>query len=112
MALVIGVLVAVAIVPLVATALRRSLPATRRGVTTVEPVAFGDSQKSRRSPRHAVLLHRGLVGSLVALIAALALVPAVVAASEAGLGVFPAAFGFALPVLLVGLHVRGRRTET
>lgn len=70
------------------------------------PVHFGDSPRSRRSPRHAVLLHRGLVGAFFMALLALCLIPAVAALPALGVRAIPVAFAFVLPTLLVTLQTR------
>ena len=69
---------------------------------------LGHSQKARRSPRHAILLHRGLVGALFVALAALFLIPAAAALSAIGVAAIPSAMAFVLPTLLVTLHARHR----
>ena len=101
-----------AAVPLAAALLRRALPARRAVTVPVEEVAFGVSQKARRSPRHAVLLHRGLLGAFFVAIVALVLVPAAVALRALSVEVIPASLWLVLPTLLVVIHAgRGGRTE-
>ncbi len=95
-------------VPAIARGLRAGLPEARRRPVEIEPVAFGVSQKARRSPRHAVLLYRGLMGSFFTALVALALLPATTRLGELGVGVIPVALAFALPSLLVSLHARSR----
>lgn len=105
----IGVLISGIVgIPLLAALIRRVLPDRRGGARVLEPASFGDSQKSRRSPRHAVLLHRGLVGALFMALLALLLVPAVASLSDLGPAAIPAAIAFALPTLLVTIHARRR----
>jgi hypothetical protein len=94
--------------PLLASVIRRIVPNRRMGARAVEPMSFGDSQKSRRSPRHAVLLHRGLVGAFFMALLALLLVPAVASLSDLGPAAIPAAIAFVLPTLLVTIHARRR----
>ncbi|MEM9175718.1 MAG: hypothetical protein AAGC67_10825 [Myxococcota bacterium] len=101
-----------AAVPLAAAGLRRALPAERGATVPVDEVEFGVSQKARRSPRHAVLLHRGLLGAFFMALVALALVPAAVALRSLGIGVFQTALWLVLPTLLVVVHAgRGGRPE-
>jgi hypothetical protein len=106
-----AVLIGLLLVPLLAMLLRRSLPVRPGREVTVEPIVFGGSQKARRSPRHAVLLHRGLMGSLFMALIALSLVPAAAALRELGTALVPAALAFALPTLLVTLHARRRSRD-
>lgn len=98
-------------VPALASLLRAGLPEARRRPVAVEPVAFGVSQKARRSPRHAVLLYRGLMGSFFTALVALALLPVATRLGEVGLGLIPIALAFALPSLFVSLHARGRSRD-
>lgn len=98
-------------VPLLAGCLRSGLPVRRRARRPLEPVSFGSSQKAHRSPRHAVLLHRGLLGAFFMALVALFLVPAAAALRGLGTAVIPAAIAFALPMLLVTLHARRRSTR-
>jgi hypothetical protein len=108
----VGLLVAAAIlVPVVASGVRRGLPDRRRGALLLEPVCFGSSQKARRSPRHAVLLHRGLVGSFFMALVALLLVPAAASLSVLGVAAIPTAMAFVIPTLLVTLHARRRSSR-
>ena len=74
------------------------------------PIEFGVALASRRSPRHAVRRHRGLVGSFFIAQIALFLLLALGALRELGLSVMPATGAFVLPTLLVILHAR-RRSE-
>lgn len=109
----VGLLIgAAAMVPLLAALLRsrlRSGPTHRR--SRVLPQArYGFSPRSRPSPRHAVLLHRGLLGSVFMALLALFLIPAAAALPELGVSLLPVAFTFVLPTLLVTLHTR-RRSE-
>jgi len=104
-------LIGLLFVPLAAMLLRRRLPARPGREAIVEPIVFGGSQKARRSPRHAVLLHRGLMGSLFMALIALSLVPAAAALRELGTALIPAAMAFVLPTLLVTLHARQRSVD-
>ena len=99
------------VVPVLAKGLRAGLPEARRRPLEIEPVEFGVSQKARRSPRHAVLLYRGLMGSFFTALVAIALLPATTRLGELGLGVIPTAIAFALPSLLVSLHARSRSRD-
>jgi len=98
-------------VPLIAGLLRRRLPVRPDSTRALEPVSFGSSQRAHRSPRHAVLLHRGLMGAVFMALVALFLVPAAAALGTLGARVIPAAIAFALPMLLVTLHARRRSTR-
>ena len=98
-------------VPVLAWCLRKHLP-VRRGVSEpLETLSFGSSQKGRRSPRHAILLHRGLIGAFFMALVALFLVPAAASLSLLGISAIPTALAFVLPTLLVTLHARRRSTE-
>lgn len=107
------ILVSLLVVPTLAWILRACLPdrAPVSSCRAIEPIAFGVSQKARRSPRHAVLLHRGLMGSFFMAIVALALVPAATALGDLGPRMIPAALAFALPTLVVSLHARRRSLD-
>lgn len=100
------VLVLFAAVPLAAAGLRRALPRGKALPRPLEEVEFGISQKARRSPRHAVLLHRGLLGAFFMAVVALALVPAAVSLRTLGADVLQTALWLVLPTLLVTLHAR------
>lgn len=108
MSFVVASLAALLVLPALAAALRRSLPAARRQSATLAPVAFGRSPRARPSPRHAVLLHRGLVGSFVLTLVGLAILPAAAAFRDAGPALLPGLFGLVLPILVVTLHARRR----
>ena len=112
MTFVFGVLVLALAAPALARLVRGRLPAARRRPAPVAPVAFGDSPKARRSPRHAVLLHRGLAGTFFGLVVALAILPAATALADTGVAIMPALFAFVVPSLLVGLHVRRRSLDS
>ena len=101
-----------AAMPLAAEGLRRALPARRAEILPVAEIEFGASQKARRSPRHAVLLHRGLLGAFFMALLALALLPAAVSLRSVGVGVVQTALWLVLPTLLVVVHAgRGGRKE-
>lgn len=100
--------VATAAVPILAALLRRGLPASRRAGVALEEVAFGNSGRARRSPRHAILLHRALVSSFFVALAALLLLPAALATREVGVALLRTGLFFVLPLLVVTLHGRGR----
>lgn len=99
-------LLALALLPACAGLLRRGLLPRRRPVHPLESVSFGSSQKAHRSPRHAVLLHRGLVGSMFTALVALMLIPAAASLTALGGAAVPTAIVFVLPTLLVTLHAR------
>ena len=101
-----------AAVPLAAALLRRALPARRIVAQPVDEIVFGVSQKARRSPRHAVLLHRGLLGAFFMSLVALVLVPGGVALRRLGVDVIQAGLWLVLPMLVVVIHAgRGGRME-
>jgi hypothetical protein len=107
----VGLLIAAAaVVPMLAAGVRSRLRAGRssRRNQVLAPARYGFSPRSRRSPRHAVLLHRGLVGAVFMALLALFLIPAASSLSELGVSVIPVAFTFVLPTLLVTLHTRRR----
>jgi hypothetical protein len=98
-------------VPLLAWSIRRSLPVRRSDIGRLAGLSFGSSQKGRRSPRHAILLHRGLIGAFFMALVALFVVPAAASLSTLGVTAIPTALAFVLPTLLVTLHARRRRTR-
>lgn len=97
-----------AAVPLIAWFLRRRLPAPRRVSIPLEPVAFGSSPKSQRSPRHAVLQHRTLMTAAFIAVLALFLLPGIVAIRVLGVPGLQVAIALVLPTILVALHARQR----
>jgi hypothetical protein len=105
--------VSVGLAPALAGALRRALPrraGSRHGESPLASLESGIAPQSRRSPRHAVRRHRGLVGSFFLALIALFLLIVLGALGELGLSVIPATVAFVLPTLLVILHAR-RRSE-
>ena len=106
-----AVLAGLFFVPALAALVRSQVPLRPGAAPIVEPIAFGTSQKARRSPRHAVLLHRGLMGSFFMALIALAIVPAAASLSSLGVAAIPEALAFALPTLLVTLHARRRSSD-
>ena len=105
--------VSVGLAPALAGALGRTLPrreTSRDSGTLSAAVEAGVAPQSRRSPRHAVRRHRGLVGSFFVALIALFLLLVLGALGELGLSVVPATVAFVLPTLLVILHAR-RRSE-
>ena len=106
-----AVLAGLFFVPALAALVRSQVPVRRGASPAVEAITFGTSQKARRSPRHAVLLHRGLMGSFFMALVALSIVPAAVSLSALGTAAIPAALAFALPTLLVTLHARRRSSN-
>lgn len=97
--------------PALASVLRTRLPAARRHPVELEPVEFGVTQKARRSPRHAVLLHRGLMASFFTALVALLLLPASARLADVGVGLIPIALAVALPSMWVSLHARSRSRD-
>jgi NADH:ubiquinone oxidoreductase subunit 3 (subunit A) len=102
------VVASAAAIPLGAWVLGRRLPPAKRASISLEPVVFGISQKSRRSPRHAVLLHRTLMTMAFVAVLTLFLLPGIVAIRELGVSGLQVAIGLVLPTLLVALHARQR----
>ncbi len=102
------VLAGLVLVPSLSGVVRRGLPLRRRASRRLEAVEFGLSQKSRRSPRHAVLLHRGLMGMFFMALLALTAIPAALALSDLGVRAVSAMLAFVLPTLFVTLHARRR----
>jgi len=98
-------------VPLCAWGFRKGLPVRRDPARRLEQISFGSSQRGRPSPRHAILLHRGLIGAFFMALVALFLVPAAAALSTLGIAAIPVALAFVLPTLLVTLHARRRGTR-
>ena len=109
--------------PLLARALRHGLPKERfsgpegedpaienAGARPIalEPVAFGTSQRARRSPRHAVLQHRTLMAGIFSTLLALFAMPGIAALRELGVSGLQLLMGFVIPTLLVVLHARRR----
>ena len=103
-----ALLLGLAAVPSFAWLLRHALPRASRARIDVEPVHFGVSERARRSPRHAVLLHRALLTTAFLVPIALVLVPSIVALRALGPRGLQSAIALVLPVLLVTLHARRR----
>jgi len=101
-------LAGVGAIPLAAGLLRLWLPSGRREPQPVEPVRFGASQRTQRSPRHAILLHRSLLTTAFIVLIAILLVPCLVALRALGVEGLQVAIALALPTLLVTLHARRR----
>ena len=99
-------------VPLVAALIRRGLPARARGKVAVAPMSFGSSQQVRRSPRHAVLLHRSLLVMLFIAFIVFLLIPGVLAIRALGVSAIQVGLALVLPTLLVTLHARRRGQGT
>ena len=80
-------------------------PGTR---VALEPVTFGDSQKVRRSPRHAVRLHRTLVTTVLVCALAILILPGVLVLRTLGISGLQVAIGLVLPTFVVALYSRRR----
>ena len=106
-----AVLAGLFFVPALAALVRSQIPVRPGASPVVEAITFGTSQKARRSPRHAVLLHRGLIGSFFMALVALSVVPVAASLSALGAAAIPAALAIALPTLLVTLHARRRSSD-
>jgi len=104
------VVLSAAAIPLCAWFLRRRLPLARRASIQLEPVAFGSSPKSLRSPRHAVLQHRTLMTTTFVAVLTVFLLPGIIAIRALGVAGLQVAIGLVLPTLLVALHARQRDT--
>jgi hypothetical protein len=102
------VVASAAAIPLGAWVLRRRLPLARRDSIPLEPVVFGISAKTRRSPRHAVLQHRTLMTTTLIAVLTLFLLPGIIAIRGLGVSGLQVAIGLVLPTLLVALHARQR----
>jgi len=99
------------LIPFLAAGLRRGLPERPGSTHPLSPVCFGSSQKARRSPRHAILQHRGLISNFFMALVALFLFPAVASLTTLGAAAIPAAIAFVLPTLLVTIHARRRASR-
>lgn len=106
-----AVLAGLFFVPALAALVRSQVPVRPGASLVVEAITFGTSQKARRSPRHAVLSHRGLLGSFFMALVALSIIPAAASLSSLGVATIPAALAIALPTLLVTLHGRRRSSD-
>lgn len=102
---------ATAVIPCLAWALRRRLPVAARNPILLEPVDFGRSQLARRSPRHAVLLHRTLMLAAFIAVLAVVLLPAVAGLRARGAAGLELAIALVFPTLLVALHARQREAR-
>ena len=98
----------VAAMPVLARLVGRALPERSRGRLTLPPVRFGDSQKTQRSPRHAVLLHRVLLSTLVTCVLAMLLIPGITALPSLGVEGLQVALALVVPGVFVMLHARRR----
>ncbi len=99
---------ATAALPGLAALLRRRLPARPGTRVALEPVTFGDSQKLRRSPRHAVRLHRTLVTSVLVCALAILILPGILVLRTLGISGLQVAIGLVLPTFVVALYSRRR----
>ena len=104
--------IAVLGVPLAAALIRRGLPARARAKVAVAPMSFGSSQQVRRSPRHAVLLHRSLIVTLFIALVVFLLIPGVLAIRALGVSAIQTGLALVLPTLLVTLHARRQEQGT
>jgi hypothetical protein len=104
------VIASAAAIPSCAWILRRRLPLARRASIPLEPVVFGSSPKSLRSPRHAVLQHRRLMTTTFVAVLTVFLLPGIIAIRALGVAGLQVAIGLVLPTLLVALHARQRDT--
>ena len=102
----------VALPSLVARICRRFLPPDRRDPTPLEPLAFGSSPKTRRAPRHAMVLYPSLITSSFVIALGLVLIPFAAAIRRVGLEGVLVAIAFAAPALLVALHAKRRGAGT
>lgn len=91
--------------------IRRQLPASRRRPIDLEPVAFGSSPKSLRSPRQAVLQHRTLVTTALVCVLAILVLPGVSVIRTLGLSALQVSIGLVLPTFVVALHARQRNSS-
>jgi thiosulfate reductase cytochrome b subunit len=98
-------------VPVFAALLRRQLPGAQRARPTLEPVAFGSSQKSLHSPRHAVRPHRTLITTVLVTLLTLLVLPGLAALRTVGLSALQVAIGLVLPTFVVALHARQRDSD-
>jgi len=97
-----------AVIPVLTWFLRRQLPEARRAPIRLDPVAFGASQKSLHSPRHAVVQHRTLITTVLVAVLALLVLPGLGALRSLGLSAIQVAIGLVLPTFVVALHARQR----
>ena len=74
----------------------------------LEPVRFGISQETRRSPRHAVLLHRTLLTTALIAVLGCFLLPGIVAIRGLGVSGLQVTIGLVLPTRLGAFHARQR----
>lgn len=102
------VLVGAGSVPLVAAMLRRRLPERPGLRRDVPPLQFGQSPKTRRSPRHAVAAHRTFLTGTTMTGISLVLISFVAALRDLDLSGLLIAIAFVAPTLIVALHSRRR----
>jgi hypothetical protein len=114
-----GWLIFVALVGVVAAApswiaawLRRGLPPEERSPARLERLAFGESPRVRRSPRHAVELHRVLLASGFLIALGLVLMVFMAGLRRLDVGALLVAILFVLPTGLVVLHARRRSSRS
>ncbi|MEO2106951.1 MAG: hypothetical protein ABGZ36_15055, partial [Actinomycetota bacterium] len=99
-ALVLGLIGAcVVAVPVIAWLIRRWLPVAGRRPLELEPVSFGTSPKSRRSPRHAILQHRTLMATALICVLAILILPGISAIQSLGLPALQVSIGSPGPPL-------------
>ncbi len=99
---------AVAAIPLAASAIRRGLPAAQRRPLMVEPIAFGHSPRAQGSPRQPVRMHRTLLAAAFLALPSLLLLLGAPAFRSRGVAALEGALALVLPCLLVTLHARRR----
>jgi len=94
--------------PILVWLIRRQLPASARRPIDLEPVAFGSSPKSMRSPRQAVLQHRTLITTALVCVLAILVLPGISVIRTLGLSALQVSIGLVLPTFVVALHARQR----
>jgi len=105
------ILVCAITTPALVWVIRRQLPASARHPIDLEPVAFGSSLKSLRSPRQAVLQHRTLITTALVCVLAILVLPGVSAIRMLGLSALQVSIGLVLPTFVVALHARQRESS-
>jgi hypothetical protein len=100
-----------AVTPGLVWLIRRQLPASARRPIALEPVAFGSSAKSLRSPRQAVLQHRTLITTALFCVLAVLVLPGVSVIRTLGLSALQVAIGLVLPTFVVALHAHRRESS-
>jgi hypothetical protein len=98
-------------IPAAAWCVRRGLPATARTRAPVEPITFGQSPRTQRSPRQPVRMYRTLLATALLTLPALLLLLGVGALRRDGIASLEGALALVLPGLLVTLHARRRSTS-